>query len=171
MAGRRRRSTISTRPLRVDPDPGWMDYRHYQAGLAYFGQGRFEEAVGVLEKIDMQSPDPWAKFYARAGACFGLRASRPQRPDRDLHGPVEEAVMAERNDEEPNQLLTQKFFVFKNEADIERLLDGLSKAGVPELPADVDLDPKDRLTGPEIKSLVFGHELRGRKTAPEVEPL
>ena len=79
-------------------------------------------------------------------------------------------VLADRNEGEPNQLLTQKYFVFKNEADIERLLGGLSKAGLPELPADVNLDPNDRLTGAEIKFLVLGHELRGRNTAPDIEP-
>ena len=59
--------------------------------------------------------------------------------------------------------------MFKTEADIDRLLDGLRKAGVPDLPAEVGLDPKDRLTGSEIKSLIFGHELRGREIVPEVE--
>ncbi len=44
-------------------DPGWTDLRHYQAGLAAFGEGRFQEAIGVLENIDFQSPDPWPKFY------------------------------------------------------------------------------------------------------------
>jgi hypothetical protein len=78
--------------------------------------------------------------------------------------------IAERNEGEPTWLLAQAYFVFKNEADIERLLDGLSKAGVPELPTDVGLDPKDRLNGPEINSFAFGHELQGRKIAPEVEP-
>jgi hypothetical protein len=78
-------------------------------------------------------------------------------------------VLKQMNHGEPNLLLTQDFFVFKHEADIERLVDGLRKAGVPELPSDVDLAPNDRLTGPEIKSLILGHELRGRKIAPEVE--
>ena len=59
-------------------------------------------------------------------------------------------------------------FVFKNEADIERLLEGWRKAGMPELPPDIDPKSKDRLTAAEMKSLVFGHELRGRRTAPEV---
>ena len=48
---------------RVDPN-SWMDYRRYQAGLAEFGQEKFEDAVRSIEKMDLESPDPWAKFYA-----------------------------------------------------------------------------------------------------------
>lgn len=53
---------------------------------------------------------------------------------------------------------------------MERLLGGLSKAGVLELPAHINLDPKDRLTGAQIKSLAFDHELHGRTNAPDIEP-
>jgi hypothetical protein len=41
------------------------------------------------------------------------------------------------------------------------LLDGLRKAGAPELPFGYDPNSPDRLTGPETKTLLFGHELRG----------
>ena len=58
--------------------------------------------------------------------------------------------------------------MFKNEADIVRLLEGLSKAGIPELPPGIDPTSKDRLTGAEMQSLLFGHELQGRRTAPEL---
>ena len=148
-------------------DPGWTDWRYYQAGLADFGQGRFEEAAASLEKIDFDSPEPWAKFfglqvlvsaYGHLGRSDGIAAAMEKL----------KAVLKERNEGEPSWLLAQAYFVFKNEADIERLLDGLSKAGVPELPTDVDLDRKDRLTGREIKSLIFGHELHGRRIVPSV---
>lgn len=153
----------------IQVDPGWTDWRYYQAGLADFGQDRFEEAVASLEQIDFASPEPWAKFYGlqvlvsaygHLGRSDGIATAMEKL----------KKVLLERNDGEPNLLLTQQFFVFKNEADIDRLLRGLSKAGVPELPTDVDLDAKDRLTGPEIKFIALGHELRGRKIAPEIEP-
>ena len=145
-------------------DPGWTDWRHYQAGLSDFGQARFEEAIGSLEKIDFQSPDPWPKFY---GLQVLLSAYGHLGRDEQVVAYSEKVtkVLANRNDGEPSQLVTQKYFVFKNEADIERLLVGLSKAGVPELPTSVNLDPKDRLTGAEIKSLAIGHEWRGHATA------
>ncbi|ATU94649.1 adenylate/guanylate cyclase domain-containing protein [Phyllobacterium zundukense] len=150
-------------------DPGWTDWRLYQAGLADFGQDRFEEAIGSLEKIDFQSPDPWPKFF---GLQILLSAYGHLGRGEQVAAYKEKVmkVIADANDGEPSQLVTQKYLVFKNEADIERLLGGLSKAGFPELPADVDLDPKDRLTGTEIKSLAFGHELRGRNTVPDIEP-
>ena len=148
-------------------DPGWSDLRRYHAGLAAFGQGRFEEAIGSLEKIDFESTDPWPKFY---GLQVLLSAYGHLGRDEQVAAYRDRVMKVLANDGEPNQLLTQRFFVFKNEADIERLLDGLSKAGLPELPAAVNLDPNDRLTGAEIKSLAFGHELRGRNTAPDIEP-
>ena len=58
--------------------------------------------------------------------------------------------------------LAQTFFVFKNYADTERLLEGLRKAGVPELSFGFDPESKDRLTGEEIRDLTFGHQFEGR---------
>lgn len=155
--------------LRVDPNPGWTDFRLYQSGLADFSQGRFEEAVASLEKIDPNSPDPWPKFYGLQVlvSAYGHLGRMDQVA---AHEEALKKVMNNRNDGGFSQLLTQKYFPFKNEADIERLLAGLSKAGVPELPDWVKLDPKDRLTGPEIRSLVLGRELNGRMTSPEDIP-
>jgi TolB-like protein/class 3 adenylate cyclase len=148
--------------------PGWNDYHIYRAGLAAFGEGRFEDAATSLEKINLRSPVPWNKFYGLQVllSAYGHlgNSSKVAVIKEDLKD-----VLKQMNHGEPSLLLTQDFFVFKHEADIERLVEGLRKAGVPELPTDVDLPPKDRLTGREIKSLILGHELRGRKIAPEVE--
>ena len=54
-------------------------------------------------------------------------------------------------------------FPFRNFVDMERLLEGLRKADVPELPNSVDPKSKDRLAGPEIKALIFGHSIEGRE--------
>ena len=148
-------------------DPGWTDWRHYQAGLAAFGEGRFEDAALALQKIDPRSREPWPKFYGlqvllSAYGHLGRRAEIAATM-KSLR-----TVLRERNEGEPDWLLTQQYFVFEHEADIERLLAGLGKAGVSELPADVDLRAQDRLTGAAIKSLIFGRELRGRRVAPEV---
>ncbi|PAQ11457.1 adenylate/guanylate cyclase domain-containing protein [Mesorhizobium temperatum] len=147
---------------RVDPI-SWMDYRHYQAGLAEFGQGKFEDAVHSIEKMDLESPDPRAKFYAlqvlvSAYGHLGRTDQTAAALERFRK------VVTQRLLWEPNQLITQDFMVFKNTADIERLLAGLTKAGVPDLPplARAGMNPKDRLTGAEIRSLMFGHEIRGK---------
>jgi hypothetical protein len=56
-------------------------------------------------------------------------------------------------------------FAFKQQSDVERLRKGLSKAGLPDFP--FGMDAKNQLTGDEIRSLIFGHELRGRQVDPE----
>jgi adenylate cyclase len=156
---------------RVDPH-SWMGYRLYQAGLAEFGQEKFEEAVRTIEKMDLESPEPWAKFYAlqvlvSAYAHLGRNEKAASALERFRK------VLVQRQEHEPNQLITQDYMVFKNTADTERLLAGLTKAGVPDLPAfaSAGLDPKDRLTGAEIRSLIFGHETRGRLVFPRFLPM
>ena len=155
--------------LRVDPDPGWEGFRLYQVGLSLFTEGRFEEAIAVLEKIDLESPDPWAKFYAvqvLIAAHGQLGNAERAASYKAMFG----KIFAERGSEPPNKLITQQFFVFKRNADIERMLGGLSKAGVPDLPADLGLDEADRLTGAEIQSDLFGKSLSGQMVRPKVEP-
>ena len=149
-------------------DPGWNDWRHYQAGLAAFGGGRFEEAAASLEKIDPRSHQPWPKFYGLQVliSAYGHLGRGAEIAAAKANF---KTVLSERDEGEHDWLLTQEYFVFKNEVDIERLLEGLSKAGVPELPPDFDPKGMTRLTGPEIRSLIFGHELHGRRIAPEVE--
>ena len=136
---------------RVDPN-SWMDYRRYQAGLAEFGQGKFEDAVRTIETMDLESPDPWAKFYALQVlvSAYG-HLGRTEQAAAALERLRK--VVARRMEYEPNQLITQDYMVFKNTADIERLLAGLTKAGVPDLPAlaSAGMNPKDRLTGAEIR--------------------
>jgi hypothetical protein len=113
--------------------------------------------------MDLESPDSRAKFYAlqvlvSAYGHLGRTDQTAAALERFRK------VVTQRLLWEPNQLITQDFMVFKNTADIERLLAGLTKAGVPDLPplARAGMNPKDRLTGAEIKSLMFGHETRGK---------
>ncbi|GLS30815.1 TolB amino-terminal domain-containing protein [Mesorhizobium albiziae] len=156
---------------RVDPISR-MDYRHYQAGLAEFGQGKFEDAVRSIEKMDLDSPDPQAKFYALqvVVSAYG-HLGRTDQAAAALE--TFRKVVARRMEYEPSQLLTQDYMVFKNTADIDRLLAGLTKAGVPDLPAlaRVGMNPKDRLTGGEIRSLMFGHEARGKLALHKFLPM
>ncbi|MET3597096.1 class 3 adenylate cyclase/TolB-like protein/Flp pilus assembly protein TadD [Mesorhizobium shonense] len=156
---------------RVDPN-SWMDYRRYQAGLAEFGQEKFEDAVRSIEKMDLISADPRAKFYALQVliSAYG-HLGRTDQAAAALE--TLRKVVARRWEWEPSQLMTQDSMVFKNTADIERLLAGLTKAGVPELSAlaKAGMNPKDRLTGAEIKSLMFGHETRGKLVMPTFLPM
>jgi adenylate cyclase len=156
---------------RVDPN-SWMDYRRYQAGLAEFGQGKFEDAVRTIEEMDFESRDPWPKFYAlqilvSANAHLGRKEAAATALEKFRK------VMVERQDHAPNLLTTQDYMVFKNTDDTERLLAGLTKAGVADLPplAAAGMNPDDRLTGEEVKSLLFGHDIRGKMTLPKFLPM
>lgn len=156
---------------RVDPI-SWMDYRRYQAGLAEFGQGKFEGAVRSIGKMDLASPDPPANFYALQVlvSAYG-HLGRTDQAAAALE--MFRKVVARRMEYGASQLITQDYMVFKNAADIERLLAGLTKAGVPDLPAlaSAGMNPKDRLTGAEIRSLMFGHETRGRLAFDKFLPM
>lgn len=155
--------------MRLDPagPGGRADWRHYLAGLAAFGENRFEDAIQSLEEIDLGSPDPWSKFFGLQVllSAYGHleRSAELEATKADF-----ETILKEMGEADYDGLRLQDVFVFKNEADIVRLLEGWSKAGMPELPPDIDPKSKNRLTAAEMKSLVFGHELRGRRTAPEV---
>jgi TolB-like protein/class 3 adenylate cyclase/TPR repeat protein len=148
-------------------DPGWTPWRRYLAGLAYFSMGRFEDAIASLEKIAPGTDGDSTSFFSLI-----LRLSADGHLGRTTNiTPVKnrlKSVLTAWGEDELNELLVQDSFVFKNESDIERLLAGLRKAGVPELPAHADSTLKDRLTGAEITALVFGHVLEGRATWPTI---
>ena len=72
-------------------------------------------------------------------------------------------LMADAGDDEFTGIHMTSQLAFRNFGDSERLLEGLRKAGVPELPKGVDPKSKDRLTGAEIKALIFGHLIEGRE--------
>jgi adenylate cyclase len=73
-------------------------------------------------------------------------------------------LLIERGDNrEFSGLFVRNYFPFKNYADTERLLEGLRKADVADLPFGLDPKSEDRLGGNEIKALLFGHEVQGRR--------
>ena len=51
---------------------------------------------------------------------------------------------------------------FIRSADLERFLDGLRLAGVPELLSIGEFARQNRLTVDEVRTLIFGHRLHGR---------
>jgi len=72
-------------------------------------------------------------------------------------------MMADAGDGEFTGIHLMSAYPFKNFADTERMFEGLRKAGVPELPNGVDPKSETRLTGTEIKALIFGHSIEGRE--------
>ncbi len=156
---------------RVDPS-SWRDYRSYQTGLAEFNLEQFEAAVSTLETIDMESSDLWTRFFALQVviSAYGhlgrteQAAAAFQKLDK---------IVAKRMEYDTSQLITQDYMVFKHASDIERLLAGLTRADVPDLPAKAlaGMNPDDRLTGSEISDVMFGHQMRGKQIVPKFEPM
>ena len=147
-------------------DPGWTPWRYYLAGLAYFSMDRFAEAVESLEKIDPRSGGYWTSFFGLIVKLSGFghlgRTDDVANIKKQLT-----SLIRERNEGEFSGLLVKTYFVFKHYADTRRLLDGLGKTGVPELPYGYDPTSKDMLTGEAARSLVFGHTIDYRNIGSE----
>ena len=141
--------------MRVDPT--WTGWRRYLAGLAYFGTGRFADAAESLEKIDPSSSETWTKINGLEIliAAYGHLGSKNKiATARERLQPLLNRINSDRL----TGLMAQAHFPFRNWNDTQRLRDGLSKAGVPELPFGLDGKSKDRLSGTEIAKITFGHE-------------
>jgi adenylate cyclase len=154
---------------RLDPSGpgGALDWRRYLRGLAAFNEGRFEEAVQSLEKIDLSSPHTWGKFQGLQVllSAYGHlgRAAEVETTKGELL-----TVLSTIGERHYHRLFVQRYFVFKSEGDVVQLLEGLRKAGIAELPPGFDPASKDRLTEDEMQFLVFGHEIKGRRTFPDL---
>jgi TolB-like protein/class 3 adenylate cyclase/tetratricopeptide (TPR) repeat protein len=147
-------------------DPGWSRWRQYLAGLAYFSMDRYDEAAAVLEKIDPQSKettywDFWANYE---GLKLLISTYGHLGRDTDAATALEriKPYQAKEDQGEYTGLRAASDLPFKHYADLERVLEGLRKAGVPELPYGFDPKSKDRLDGAAIQALLFGHEIQGR---------
>nr|WP_246663630.1 adenylate/guanylate cyclase domain-containing protein [Phyllobacterium endophyticum] len=147
-------------------DPLWSRWRYLLAGQAYFSLGRFEEAVAALEKIQPEAKestywDFWPKYddlvmlisaYGQLGQNADAAKARARlKPFLEI-----------TQDPEYTGLMAAGAFPFKHYPDLERVLVGLRKAGIPELSYKDDPASPDRLDGAEIRKLLFGHAVQGR---------
>ena len=134
-----------------------MRWRYFFEGLVPFSLNQFEEAAAVLKKgrPDFQSMMPELAAYGHLGRSAEAALLLKEINDHVFKG----------HDPKLSILRARTYWIFREHADSERVLGGLRKAGVPELPSGYDAKSKDRLTGEEIKSLVFGHEHLGRDVA------
>jgi adenylate cyclase len=151
--------------LRVDPK--WTTWRYFMGGLAEFSMGRYAEAAEILEKLE---PERGAtSFWDFWGNYDGLRLLASayghlgRNADADAIKEKLKPLIADAGDGGFTGVHVMSEFPFRSFADAERLLEGLRKAGVPELPNGVDPKSNTRLTGTEIKALVFGHSLEGHE--------
>jgi adenylate cyclase len=151
--------------LRVEPK--WTTWRYLLGGLAEFSMGRYAEAAAILEKLEPERGV--TSFWDFWGNYDGLRllvatyGHLGRNADADAIKERLKPLIADVDDGGFTGIHMVSELPFRNFADMERLLEGLRKAGVPELPSGVDPKSKDRLTGVEIKAIFFGHLLEGHE--------
>jgi tetratricopeptide (TPR) repeat protein len=138
--------------LRIDPHYPPL-YLHYLA-KAQFGLGHFAEAAASWEEETKRSPEASWGFVFLASAYGHLgRASEAKA----AIAKADAGFASSRT-----TVLLGAVISYKDRSDLERFLDGLRKAGVPELPFGYDERTADRLSGDAIRLLLFGHTMRGR---------
>jgi TolB-like protein/class 3 adenylate cyclase len=147
-------------------DPAWSRWRYLLAGLAYFSMDRFEEAVVAFEKIAPESKETsYWDFWSNYDGLMVLISAYGQLDRQADAATARERLkpyLAQAQEPEYTGLMAAVEFPFKNYVDLERVLAGLRKTGVPELPDGFSPKPEDRLDGNAIRALLFGHEIQGR---------
>jgi tetratricopeptide (TPR) repeat protein len=142
---------------RVDPQP--RPYRYLLSGLVAFSLARFDDAITSLDRADPQ------EFHAdvKSQRLFLLAAAHAHlgHTAEAASAKAELEALAKERGRGMTGLRAINVLPFKQRDAIERLWVGLRKAGVPEFP--FGYQSKDQLAGEEVRSLVFGHELRGRQ--------
>jgi tetratricopeptide (TPR) repeat protein len=144
---------FAKKAMRLDPhSPG--DYL-YTLGLAYFCMGKLEEVVTLIERALTHNPEAyrWAAPLAAAYAQLG----------RDQE--AWDAIQSYRRSVARYMSLKEAmwYWPFKDMEVSERFADGLLKAGLGGQPSGYyKIYEDNRLTGEEIKALVFGRKLTGR---------
>ena len=143
-------------------DPGWTIFRRYLSGLAQFNMGRFAEAVTSFEAMDPESPDYWSTY---SGLVMSIATYGHLGRSADAASAMAKlkTYPVDTKDGTLSILRMQGLFPFKNFADTERVQDGLRRGSMIELPFGLDPKSKDRLTGAEIRKLIYGHETISRQ--------
>jgi TolB-like protein/class 3 adenylate cyclase len=126
----------------------------YLLGLAHFAMGQLEEAVTSIEKARALNPDRLGMEATLAAAYAHLGLDQRTRAALDNYrkgwfGPLKlREVMY--------------FYPFKDVEVADRFADGLLKAGLPGKQSGYyKLDEENKLSGEEIKELVFGRTTTG----------
>lgn len=147
------------------------DPANYESlSIAMIYNGRAMDGLGyldaALEKIEPERKettywDFWPNYdglvlLISAYAQLGQSADAAKARERL------KPYLAKAQDAEYTGLMAAGSNPFKHYPDLQRVLTGLRKAGVPELPYGLDPKSPDRLDGAAMKTLLFGHEIQGR---------
>ena len=148
-------------------DPVWSRSRYYLAGFAYLSLDRFKEAAVAFEKIDPEAKETsYWDFWSNYSGLMLLISTYGQLEESVDAAKARERLkpyLAKAQEREYTGQRAASEFPFKHYPDLERVLVGLRRAGVPELSFGLDPTSPDRLDGAAIQKLLFGHEVQGRK--------
>jgi adenylate cyclase len=124
---------------------------------------RFKEAAAALERIDPESKETsyWDFWSNHLGLMLLISTYGQLEQSADAAKAREriKPYLAKTQEREFTGQMAAGEFAFKHYPDLERVLVGLRKAGVPELPFGLDPKSPERLDGAAIQKLLFGHEV------------
>lgn len=129
------------------------------AGMAFLLHGDYARAIETLERARAETRRPdgiyvlLAAAYARAGR---LNEARDAVAEARRRVPVMSV-----------ELCRVLYAPFRNDRDLELILDAIRAAGLPQWPFDFRGDDRDRLNGADISRLAFGRTWLGRTEAGE----
>jgi TolB-like protein/class 3 adenylate cyclase/thioredoxin-like negative regulator of GroEL len=142
--------------LRVEPRASeWLGFT---LGLGQFCTDKFAAAAAFLEKAVASYPTDTASRILLAATYGQLGRNREAAALFEDINAI--AVIGGRPPW--TEMRTRQWFGFKQPRDAQRLREGLSKAGVPELPFGYDPKAKERLTGDQIEKMFSGRTIHGR---------
>jgi TolB-like protein/class 3 adenylate cyclase/Tfp pilus assembly protein PilF len=148
--------------MRLDPRHP-ADF-HYFLGLAQFALENFDEAAVSFENATRLNRDNEYPFAA-LGATYGYLGRK-----REAQSAIArfDDIWVERGDV-PLTIDSMPRLGFLTRAHLKRLRTGFRLAGVPETMLSSEFAGRNQLTTDEIRALLFGHRLHGRRLWLEEE--
>jgi len=145
---------LSNQIIRLDP--AVLAEPLYIIGLSHFASGSYDKAADYAEQA--MENDPTTRAYSLLlAAAYGKLGMNKE---------AKEALVKYRKSWRwPFWIAAAVYlYPFEDGEILKHLADGFSAAGLAERPPSryVKLNHETKLTGPEIKALMFGHTIRGR---------
>ncbi|MEY9829969.1 adenylate cyclase [Sinorhizobium fredii] len=137
-------------------DPHYPSFFIYVLGLTEFGLQNFEASAAAAESSTKLNPEDEGSFLLLAAASGHLG----RRPEAEATIARFNALRVGRGGTVATISTCPPLDLARPE-DRDRLYEGLRLAGVPETLLGSEFGGKNKLTADEVRSLFFGHRLRG----------
>ncbi len=131
----------------------------YLIGLSYFATGNYGKSVDYIERA-IESDPATAIYFRLLAAAYGNLGMKAE---------ANKAWRKYRKSWKRNQgqfwiAAAVQFYPFQDREILKRLADGFEAAGGVERPPSrfLKLDAETRLSGEEIRALLFGHTIKGQ---------